>query len=95
MSFDLQQQSSDYSTHQRTPDNSSHQLTSVLQSLDTRLSKIEGQLGQQNQQLGQQNNRIHNIETYVEPITVLKLGMSVVPTNLCVLEADMRQIKSK
>ena len=43
----------------------SPQLISLLQSLDTSMSKIENQLGHQNQQPDQQNNRIHNIEAHV------------------------------
>ena len=54
----------------------SPQLISLLQSLDTRMSKLENQLGHQNQQLSQHNNRIHNIESHVKQITFLKQNMS-------------------
>ena len=53
-------------------------IASILQSLDTRLGKIENQLGHQNQQLNQQNTRIHNIEGHVEQITVLKQNVCTV-----------------
>lgn len=72
-----------------------NQLTSVLQSLDSRLSKIETQLGYQTQQMGQQNNRILNIEQHVEQITVLKQNMSSVNSKVYTLETDMKHIKSK
>ena len=71
------------------------QLTNILQSLDTRLGKIENQLSLQNQQMGQQNTRIHNIESHVEQITVLKQCMTTVQTKMYTMEVDMSHIKTK
>ena len=76
------------------PDNPG-QLTNILQSLDTRLGKIESQLVFQNQQMGQQNQCIHNIESHVEQITVLKQCMTTVQNKVYTIETDMSCIKTK
>ena len=70
-------------------------IASILQSLDTRLGKIENQLGHQNQQLNQQNTRIHNIEGHVKQITVLKQNVCTVQNKVYTIEVDMKHIKSK
>ena len=80
---------------QQVPEYPTHQLANILQSLDIRLGKIETQLSYQNQQLGQQNSRIHNIESHVEQITVLKQNMSAVQSKVYSLETDMKHMKSK
>lgn len=71
------------------------QLSSILQSLDTKLGKIETQLGFQNQQLGHQNSRIQNIEQHVEQTTVLKQSMASVQSKLYTVENEVTKLKKK
>ena len=73
----------------------SGQLTNILQSLDSRLGKIESQLVFQNQQMGQQNQRIHSIEGHVEQITALKQCMTAVENKVYTIESDLTHIKTK
>ena len=71
------------------------QLTNILQSLDSRLGKIESQLVFQNQQMGQQNQRIQSIEGHVEQITALKQSMTTVENKVYTIENDLTHIKHK
>ena len=69
-------------------------LSSILQSLDAKLGKIETHLGFQNQQLDHQNSRIQNIEQHVEQITVLKQSMASVQSKLYTVENEVTKLKT-
>ena len=75
--------------------NQNPSLTSLLQSLDNRLGKIESQMNFQTQQMSHQNNRIQNIERHVEQITVLKHSVTQIENKLCLVDNDLTQIKSR
>lgn len=84
-----------YNTHMNQPSSPTPQLTSILQSLDTRLGKIENTLGFQCQQMGHQDSRIQNIERHVEQITALKQTVSQMQTKVFDMDNDLSQVKSK
>ena len=84
-----------YNTHMNQSSTPTPQLTSILQSLDTRLGKIENTLGFQCQQMGHQDGRIQNIERHVEQITALKQTVSQIQTKIFDIDNELSQVKSK